>query len=180
MLRFIPNIITSLRICGTAFLLFIQPFTPLFYAVYTLSGLSDVLDGFIARKTGNVSEFGTKLDSVADLMFYTVMLLRIMPVLIEKLPVSVWIAIAVILLIRIAAYITAAVKYRRFASQHTWLNKATGGGVFAVAYFIKLPFAIELCWVVCAIACCASLEELLIHIRNKSYHPRIKSIFQKV
>ena len=180
MISYIPNIITSMRILGTACLLFVKPFSVLFYVIYTLSGLSDVLDGFIARKTGTISEFGTKLDSVADLLFYTVMLLRIFPFLLQTLPAAVWVTIIAVILIRLCAYTTAAIKYRRFASQHTWLNKASGAAVFAVAYFIKLPFAIPLCFIVCAIAGAASLEEFLIHIKNTEYRPEIKSLLQKV
>ena len=42
--------------------------------IYTFAGLTDVLDGWLARKTGRASEFGARLDSVADLLFYSVLL----------------------------------------------------------------------------------------------------------
>ena len=78
---FSANAITLLRISGTAVLLFLRPFSPAFFVVYTLTGVTDVLDGFVARKTGTASDFGAKLDSAADLLFYGVMLLKIFPVL---------------------------------------------------------------------------------------------------
>ena len=65
----LPNIITSLRIAGTAGLLFALPLTPLYFAIYTFGGLSDVLDGWIARHMGTASDFGARLDSIADLFF---------------------------------------------------------------------------------------------------------------
>ncbi len=40
-----------------------------------------MIDGTVARKTGTESEFGSKLDSTADLMFVTVCLLKLLPVL---------------------------------------------------------------------------------------------------
>lgn len=52
-----------------------------FLVIYTFAGLTDVLDGWIARKTGSASEFGARLDSVSDLLFYGVILIRFFPVL---------------------------------------------------------------------------------------------------
>ena len=50
--RHIADIITGLRICGAVTLLFLVPLSPVFYIVYTLTGLTDVLDGWAARKSG--------------------------------------------------------------------------------------------------------------------------------
>ena len=50
-----------------------------FYALYLLGGLTDMIDGTIARKTGSVSEFGAKLDTVSDLCFAVVSFLKILP-----------------------------------------------------------------------------------------------------
>jgi len=163
----IPNCITSLRIIGTIFLLFVAPLTTPFFVIYTLTGVTDVLDGFIARKTNTVSKFGTKLDSVADLMFYTVMLLKIFPILWEKLPKQIWIVVALILLIRVSAYIVSAVKYKQFASRHSYLNKLTGLVLFSVPYFLSLPFGTPLCWTVCIIAALASSYDLFVYLFKK-------------
>ena len=89
-LKHLPNCITALRIVGTAALIFTKPMSIWFYIVYCLTGITDVLDGFIARKFKLTSEFGAKLDSIADLLFYTVMGIMIMPVLLETLPLSLW------------------------------------------------------------------------------------------
>ena len=122
--------ITSLRIAVSLFL----PFFPLnsagFFAVYTVTGLTDVLDGWLARKTGTASQFGARLDSIADLLFYGVLLFRLFPVLWQKLPTAIWYVVAAIVLVRLAAYAAAAVQYHQFAALHTWLNKLTGAGVF--------------------------------------------------
>lgn len=176
----LPNAITSLRILGTACLLFFEPFTSGFFVVYTLTGITDILDGWVARKTHTTSRFGAKLDSVADLIFYTVMLLKVFPALLKRLPTSLWIAIAVTIFLRLCAYVTAAVKYHRFASLHTILNKVTGGGVFLVPYFLLMPWTVPLCWCVCIVAMTASAEELLIHITRKEYNPKANSLFAKL
>ena len=97
------NIITFMRIVGTAVLLFQKPMSSLFLAVYTFTGLTDAFDGIVARKTGTASEFGSRLDSVADLLFYGVMLIKLLPVLWAALPREIWCAVAVILLVRLCA-----------------------------------------------------------------------------
>ena len=159
--------VTMLRMVGTLGLAFLNPGTLWFFAVYTITGLTDVLDGWLARKTGTESDFGAKLDSIADLLFYTVVLPRLFPVMWEKLPVQIWYAVAGIFLVRLAAYFTAAIKYRRFASLHTRLNKLTGGAIFLLPHILAISTGVVYSWTVCALACAASLEELVIHLHQK-------------
>lgn len=168
-LRNLPNFITSLRIVGTAGLLFIEPFSALFYAVYTLSGMSDAVDGWLARKLDIVSDFGSKLDSAADLMFYAMMIIRIFPVLWVTLPKVIWIGVGAVVALRLVSYAVAAVKYHRFASLHTLLNKITGAAVFALPYIIKTSVATPFCWGLCALSGAGTLQELTMHLRSKEY-----------
>lgn len=175
----LPNCITLLRIAGTLCLLIPRPGSPLFLMIYTLTGLTDVLDGWLARKLGAASEFGARLDSIADLLFYGVMFLRVFPILWSILPVQIWYAVGAAFLIRVTSYLLAAVKYRRFASLHTYLNKLTGGAVFLLPYLLTSPHAEAYCWTVCAAALTASLEELMIHLQRTDYHSDIKSIFER-
>jgi len=173
----VPNILTMFRIVGSLCLLFFRPPSPAFYILYSLCGFSDVLDGFIARRTGTTSSLGARLDSIADLMFYAAMVICILPVLIEILPMWVWAATAVVVVLRLASYLTAAVKYKRFASMHTYMNKITGAAMFTMPYCLLLPCAVTLCSVICAIAGLSSLEELIIHIVRKDYKEGVKTIF---
>ena len=175
----IPNYITVLRMAGTLCLLFICPQSSIFCVIYTLTGLTDVLDGWIARKTGSASEFGAKLDSLADLIFYAVMLIKIFPILWAELPVEIWYGVAAVLVLRFSAYLAAAVKYRRFAAVHTYMNKLTGAAVFCVPYVISLPIATPVCWAVCAVAAIASSEELLMHLCRQTYCANVQSIFER-
>lgn len=173
------NAVSAARIVATVFLLFLKPLSVLFFAVLTFAGLSDILDGFIARKTNTQSDLGAKLDSIADLMFYCVMVIKILPDLIEKLPKSIWFAVAAILFIRLLSYFVAAVKFKRFSSMHTYLNKATGFAVFFVPYFLASAVAVYYCFFVCFIGGVSSTEELLIHIFSKEYNKNKKSILLK-
>lgn len=172
----IPNILSVLRIVGTMSLFFIKPFTKAFFIVYTACGLSDVLDGWIARATNTSTELGSKLDSIADLLLYAVMILKIFPNLLEKLPLEFWGLVALVVAIRLCSYIVAAIKYRRFSSMHTYLNKLTGLAVFTVPYIIMQDWALVGCCIVAAVGGLSSLEELIMHIFSKSYNPAKKTL----
>lgn len=170
----IANYITLLRIIGTIVLLFLTPFgedgrlVPAFFIVYTLCGLSDVADGTFARATGTTSVLGAKLDSFADMSYYAVMAIKILPVLIDVLTVPIWCIVAADFLIRIISYVFVAVKYHKFSSMHTYLNKLTGLAVFTIPYYITTACAIPLAYMGAIIAGLASIEELVLHLCGKS------------
>ena len=172
----LPNVISVIRIIGTIALMFIEALTAWFYAVYIFCGISDVVDGWIARKTKNTSELGSRLDSAEDLLLYSVMLVKVFPKLWEVLPAGIWITVAVLVLLRLISYSLAAVKFKRFASLHTYMNKATGAAAFAIPFFLLLPYTVELCIMGCIIAGIATVEELLRHICAKEYNENRKTI----
>ena len=172
------NALTSIRILGAVCLIFIEPFGSVFNTVYIICGLSDAFDGFVARLTKSASEFGAKLDSVADLAFYAAMFSRVMPRLIDVLDGAIWYFVITVLVIRISSYITALVKYRRFASLHTYLNKLAGFLVFFVPLIIKTRIFSTYCSVLCAISGFAAIEELFIHLFSKDYSNR-KTLINK-
>ena len=175
----LANFVTSLRLFGAIAIIFIEPLTGAFYAVYTICGLSDGIDGTIARKMGTSSEFGARLDSVSDILFYLVMFIKLMPVLWAELPKWVWIIVAMVLIVRLAAYGIALIKYHRMAAIHTYLNKVTGALVFLVPYMMLAPFKIVLCGITAVIALIASAEEFVIHAVSPVYQTERKSIFAK-
>lgn len=173
----IADMITASRIAAAVLLLFLPVYSVWFYAVYTLAGLSDALDGTIARSAGSTSDFGARLDSIADLMFYTAMMIRIFPDLWQTLPRAIWLAVGAILAVRLISYIAAAIKYRRFAALHTYLNKVTGGAVFLLPYMHALSATRVYAWIACALGLIASVEELLIHLTAPVYRADRKTLF---
>ena len=166
-MKYVPNCISVFRIIATICLLFIKPFTTEFCVIYTLAGVSDILDGWIARSTNNTSTTGAKLDSMADLLYYAVMVLKIFPVLLKRLPIAIWCMLGVIFLMRFICYGIVAIKYGQFASLHTYLNKLTGAIVFLIPFVIKSSFSTVFCTIGCIVAFVASVEELLIHLQRK-------------
>ena len=173
------NTITALRICGAVAMAFLRPLCTAFLVVYTLTGVTDVLDGWVARKTGTASDFGARLDSAADLTFYGIMAVKLLPVLWRQLPRGIWWPVGLVLALRIACYVLAAVKYRRFAAQHTYLNKLTGLSVFLIPNFLITPLAAVYCTVACIVALLSTSEELAMHATRAEYDPAEKTIFRR-
>ena len=75
----IANLITAFRMVCSMGMLFCPVFSGWFYGLYLLGGMTDMIDGTIARKTGSVSELGAKLDTAADLSFVLVSFLKTFP-----------------------------------------------------------------------------------------------------
>lgn len=153
----IPNIITSCRLLLSALLLFCRPFSLPFCAVYLAAGVSDMLDGFLARKLDAATPFGAKLDTAADLALVAVCLIRLLPVLHVPLWLMLW--IAAIALIKAINLICGFVMKKQFVALHTVMNKVTGVLLFLLPLtlsWIDLRYSAA---VVCAAATFAAMQE---------------------
>lgn len=156
----IPNCITLVRVIGTVALLFITPLSVPFFIVYTLSGVTDVLDGTVARLTKTETVFGKRLDSIADLSFYAVMLIRIFPILWDTLPHSIWFWVGLIIVMRLLFYSIGLLQTKNLPSSHSILNKLTGFMIFAVPYILKTAFFKPYCWSICLISSIGTLQDI--------------------
>ena len=65
----LANVITGCRILFSAIIFWVPVFSPVFYGCYLAAGCTDMIDGTIARKLGTESEFGSKFDTIADIVF---------------------------------------------------------------------------------------------------------------
>ena len=157
MKKHIANIITGLRIIGSVVLLFLNVTSFPFYITYLLCGFSDMIDGTVARKTGAVSSFGSKLDTASDAVFMAVCALKMLPTI--NLPVLLWIWIAVITIIKFANIVLGVVRRKKLVALHTVLNKITGLLLFLLPFtlpFIEPTYSFT---VVCIAATIAVLQE---------------------
>ncbi|MFP6684774.1 MAG: CDP-alcohol phosphatidyltransferase family protein [Polyangiaceae bacterium] len=135
--------------------------TGTFLTLFGLGLLSDVLDGALARRLGQESEFGARLDQWADFALWVCFPLGawwLWPELVNSEAPYVILAIVCLLLPTAIAYL----KYREVPGYHTWSAKL-GSVLMAIAVPLLLvfdfagPFRLAaLFLVVCAI------DELLI------------------
>ena len=151
------NTITFFRIAAGIALLFCPVFSPAFYAFYIAAGLSDMLDGFVARKTDSVSKLGARLDTIADFWLVVVCLIKLLPVL--RIPAWLYIWIGIIALIKVINIISGFVVQKRFVPVHSVMNKATGALLFLLPLTIPaVPLKYSVI-VVCAAATFAAIQE---------------------
>ena len=137
MINNVANILTSFRILGSILLLLFPVFSKAFYSIYLFCGFTDMIDGAIARKTESVSEFGARLDTIADFVFMTVALIKIVPPS-SYSPMDVdWIII--VALIKVGAVVAVFIRKKKLLSIHSVLNKATGFALFLLP--LTLTFA---------------------------------------
>ena len=157
MAKHIANILTGCRILGSILLLFFPAFSSAFYITYLLCGFSDMIDGTIARKTRSISKFGSQLDTIADLVFVSVSMIRLLPAI--HLPGWLWIWCGMIAIIKIGSIIWGYVSKKQFMSLHTIMNKATGLLLFLLPLTISFVKPQYTAIVVCAIATFAAIQE---------------------
>ena len=142
---------------GSVLLLFFPAFSMEFYVLYILCGLSDMIDGTIARKTNSTSELGGKIDTIADLAFVTVALIKLLPTL--PIPQWLWIWGIVIAVIKVGNILWVYATQKQFVALHTMLNKLTGLLLFLLPLtlsYIDLKYSFI---AVCTIATCAAVQE---------------------
>ena len=151
------NSITGIRIVCSIALLICPAFSPVFFTLYIIAWVSDMIDGTVARKTGTVSEFGSKLDTVADLILVIVCLIKLLPVLDVPTWLIIW--IIVIAVIKAINLLSGYVLRKEIVALHTVMNRMTGVLLFALPLtlsFINLNYSGT---IVCAVATFAALQE---------------------
>ena len=157
MAKYIANILTGCRIFGSILLLFFPAFSVAFYIIYLFCGFSDMIDGTIARKTNSTSKFGSQLDTVADLIFIVVSMIKLLPVI--HIPRWLWIWGIVIAIIKIGNIILGYISEKQFISLHTIMNKITGLLLFLLPLtisFVELKYTAV---VVCSVATFSAIQE---------------------
>ena len=151
------NTITFFRISVSIVLLFCPVFSPAFYVFYIAAGLSDMLDGFVARKTDTVSKLGARLDTIADFVFVVVCLIKLLPIL--SIPAWLYVWIGIIALIKAVNIVSGFAVQKRFAAVHSVMNKVTGALLFLLPLTIPAVPLKYSAVIVCTVATLAAILE---------------------
>ena len=153
----LANLITSIRILCSLVILFCPVFSEAFYSLYITAGVSDMADGWVARKTNSVSAFGAKLDTIADIIFVAVCLIKLLPVV--EIPVWLYVWMGIIAFIKVTNVVSGFVVQKQFVAVHSVMNKVTGVLLFLFPLtlsFIGIKYSAT---VVCIIATFAAIQE---------------------
>ena len=162
----LANIITMMRVVLSLPLLLSEPLSPSFYILYCLCGLSDMVDGFVARRTNSESRFGERIDSLADIVFVAVCLCKLLPVIELEGWIYVWVtAIALIKVVNVAIGFVLA---HSFLSLHAMMNKMTGFTLFLFPFLVGIKGINIVAASVCMLASLAAIQEFLVVIKTNS------------
>ena len=151
------NIITGFRLAASLALLFCPVFSLPFFALYLMAGISDMVDGVVARRTNTASEFGARLDTAADFVFVVACLIRLLPVM--DMPTWLYVWIGVIAMIKGINIVSGVVMQKRLVTVHTVMNRVTGALLFVLPLTIPLIEPSHSAIAVCAIATFAEIQE---------------------
>ena len=158
MKKYIANIITGSRVAFSLPLLFIPLSSSWFYIVYLFCGLTDMIDGTIARKMGTVSKFGAKLDTASDFVFMFVCCVKIIPLI--QIHIWLWVWIIIVALIKIFNIAIVFIHKKKLISIHSLLNKTTGLALFLLPLslnFAEITYSVA---TICAFATIAAVQEV--------------------
>ena len=174
------HFITGIRLLGAISLLFFEPLSIPFLIIYGVCGITDILDGIVARHYHIESLFGSALDSISDLSFEIVVAIKIFPIMIKLLPVACWVVIITATSLHIIAYIICAIKYHKFSAVHTYANKAMSVVIyffpFSMIGDIYLLYSLYV-YIGGVVAIYSSIEINLIHLISRRYDVKNKSVF---
>ena len=161
----IANIMTGCRILLSIILLFCPIFSVGFYGIYLLCGFTDMVDGVVARKTNSVSEFGARLDTTSDFIFFAVTLIKLLPII--HIPKWIWVWIVIIAIIKIFNVILSFAYTKKLISLHTVMNKITGLLLFLLPLALQF-IEIKYCLIaVCVIATISAIQEGYLIIKER-------------
>jgi len=176
-MKHLANGITVSRFIFAGLLLWTEPFSSFFWVWYLCGGISDLLDGPVARKLHQQSEAGAELDSAADFVF--ILCVGVAVVRSAVFPAWALTCALFIALVRLAAYGVGYYKFRTFSALHTVLNKAAGALLFAFPVLYRLLGKSAAFWVVCGVALVSAAEELILTIRSKELDRNRKGNYKR-
>jgi len=174
----LPNLISSIRFVTAPLMLWLawHGFSLAFMIVLAIAFLSDVLDGMVARLTGQITLFGAMLDSWADLANYLSIGFGswwLWPDIVHREDLFLYAIVACYL---IPASL-AMVKFDTYASYHTWMTKIAAAAIGLSLYPLFLggpawPFEIAV-----LIYAIAALEEVAITLTLDTAQSNVRSIW---
>ncbi len=175
----LPNLLTGFRFFAAPILLWLAWFGygNAFLSLLAVAFLTDALDGVTARLTQQVTDFGAKLDSWADLLTYlaigfgTWWLWRD---IVHREDIYVYMIIACFLVPAIVSHI----KFGSHTFYHTWLSKLAAA---SIALSIYPLFLVDTAWpfrLAVFIYVVSAIEHIAITIMLSKPHANIGSIIE--
>ncbi|MDR3262859.1 MAG: CDP-alcohol phosphatidyltransferase family protein [Clostridiales bacterium] len=182
-LKKMPNILSALRIV-LALLLLLWAYLdqPIVFVInYLVCGVSDAIDGPLARKYNATSDLGAKLDSLADFTFFCLTFVALIFVMKFTIDTNTLLCVFIAAAFKLFNFIVTKVKFKQYNIMHTIGNKFGGLCLFSsVPVFVLLNgFNIIALIVLASLMILPAIEESIILFTTKEYDVNRKSLFVK-
>ena len=162
------NILTGMRIVCALLILFSPAFSAWFYSFYLLGGLTDAVDGTIARKWGTATAWGAQFDTIADICFVLAVLIKTLGSMVVPTWLLIW--IGMIAIMKAANIIIGFIRYHRFVAVHSVWNRVCGMIVFVLPLLIGIVNAWQakamMVFFACISASVAAIQECVAILKD--------------
>jgi len=176
-LRHLPNAISLARLAAVpvlALLAFRQDQLAFAWLILA-AGLTDILDGWLARRFGWTSALGALLDSISDVSLILVAIYGIW-MMQRDVFTEEWMVFAAVLGIWSVVHVTALLRYGRLASFHT---RFTQLGIVLFGMFVLIllfhSFVAAFFYLAAAICFMAGVESLVMVILIPEWTPDLRA-----
>lgn len=177
------NILSAARIIAAILLFFLDEIKAPFIIIYGFCGLTDFVDGKLARKLNITSTLGAALDTIGDVLTY----LAFVKILIVQNLVPGWAFgwYIVAMLGNIVAGLIAKKRFGEFYLIHSLFGKILGVSLFTLPIWLNLTEKVfptnynRICLsVICIIATISAFETIYIQLKSKEQLTDITSFKQ--
>lgn len=174
-MKHVPNILTLIRLAAIVPLLLLEPLRLPFMIIYVIAGLTDILDGPIARKFNSATPFGATLDGIADLLLVLVVLFRLFPII--EISTLTFIGIIIVVFMKLTGVAIGLIRHQTFILLHTYANKFFVFSLFLFPVFYSFMAADLVLSVLILIAMAAFSEDIFINLTSSEVNLDDKGIF---
>ena len=174
----LANIITSVRIVGAVVLFFFTEINSAFLCIYAFCGLTDLIDGPIARKTHSESAVGALLDTVGDVATYV----ALAKILLSQHMVPAWALwwyVPAGVAILCSGFIALA-RFGRFFVVHSLFGKQMGAAAFLMPFTLRLGLLIPCFVTICVAATVSAVETAVLTLLSNNPEAESSSIIGMV
>lgn len=172
-----PNAVSMVRIlmAPISLILALSGLGNWFLVVILFSGFTDVVDGFLARRLNQITEFGSHLDSWGDFTVYSCMAIGAWLLWPEIVATEAPWFIAIVISF-VAPAVIGFIKFRSFTSYHTQSVKVAVFITF-IGYLLLFTGIDSTVFKVAAVACViAGIEEIIITLLMNHQHVDVRNI----
>ena len=175
----LPNLFTLFRLLSVPILwvLAIKGYHFAFGIGFILAQLTDAIDGFLARRLNLVSEFGSKFDSLADLLL-TISILAWLVILETGFFQDNAVIFLVAIFIAIVNLMTGLVKFKQLGNLHLYSSKVAGLLAF---FFLSHAFLVDgynqpMFYIVVSVYILSLLEGIVLQLTQDNVNEHMGSI----